>query len=173
MPLVTFKGKTPLIADDVFLAPDAWLTGDVTVGESSSIFFGVTARGDIQPIKIGNRTNLQEHVILHTSHGLPACQIGDDVTVGHRAIVHGATVQNRCIIGMGAVILDGAVVGEDSIIGAQALVAMNAVIPPRSLAVGVPARVVRELTDDDLVEIRRSAAHYVETGREYRKIIKV
>ena len=171
MPIIPFKGNHPDIHPTAFVAPDAWITGDVHVGEHASILFGAALRGDIQGIRIGARTNLQEQVIVHTSHGLPDAVVGEDVTVGHRAIVHGATIQDRCIIGMGSVILDGATIGEDCIIGAQSLVSMHKKIPPRSLVLGVPGRVIRELTDEELQEIKRSAAHYIEVCQTYRETL--
>lgn len=171
MPLIAYKGSEPTVHPSVFLAPTAYLTGKVFVEREVSIFFGVIARGDIQSIYVGEGTNLQEHVVLHTSHGLQDCVIGKNVTVGHRAILHGCTVKDSCIIGMGAVVLDGAEIGEHCIIGAQALVPMNVTIPPRSLVLGVPGRVVRELTDKELKEIQSSALHYKEVGSEYKRLL--
>lgn len=171
MSIVAFKGILPNIDPTVFIAPNAWVTGAVTIQEYASLFFGVVVRGDIQKISIGKYTNLQEHVVLHTSNGLQDCIVGDAVTVGHRAILHGCTVQNSCIIGMGAVVLDGAVIGEYSIVGAQALVPMNTVIPPRSLVVGVPAKVVRNITAREIDEIKSSAAHYKEVSQHYKSLL--
>ncbi len=168
MPVIPYNGKPPVIHESVFMAPDAWVTGDVTLGENCSLFFGAVARGDINPVIVGAGTNIQEKVTLHTSHGLGPCSIGCRVTVGHHAIVHGCTVEDECIIGMGAVLLDGAVIGKHSIIGAQALVPMNMRIPESSLVVGVPARVVRKITDDERVSIIKSAESYITTGQRYK-----
>lgn len=167
MPTVPFGDRTPRLDPSVFVAPTAWITGDVTVGAEASFFFGAVARGDILPVQVGARTNVQENALLHTSTGLTPCIVGADVTIGHGTIVHGCTVGNRCILGMNAVILDGATIGDDCIIGAQALVPMNMRIPPRSLVLGVPAKVVRTLTDAEVASILENAQHYVETSREY------
>lgn len=169
MAIIPFKDKSPNVGKELFLAPDAWLIGDVTIGDSVSIFFGVVLRGDINPIKVGSGSNIQEHATLHTSWGLGPCVVGSHVTVGHGAILHGCTVEDHCIIGMGSTILDNAVIGTNSLVGANALVTMNTVIPPRSLVVGSPAKVVRQLTDKELDEIRRSAKSYQEKGAWYQK----
>ncbi|MFM1847213.1 MAG: hypothetical protein RL417_687 [Pseudomonadota bacterium] len=168
MPTLPFGAHSPNIDPSVFVAPTAWLTGDVRIGAQSSIFFGVVARGDIYPIIIGSRTNVQEHAVLHTSTGIGPCILGDGVTIGHGAIVHGATVGDNCTIGMGSTVLDSAVIGENSIVGAQALVPMNLKVPPGSLVLGVPAKVVRPLTPAEIESIRVNAAHYVEVSAEYR-----
>lgn len=167
MPIIPFKDKKPKVTDSLFLAPDAWITGDVTVGENCTILFGAVLRGDIQPIRIGSGSNIQDHAMLHSSNGLQDCIVGEHVTVGHHAILHGCTVSSHCIIGMGSTILDGAVIGEYSIVGANSLVSMNKKFPPRSLILGSPAKVVRELTEADIELIKDSARHYVETGRTY------
>lgn len=167
MAIIPFKDRLPKIAQNVFIAPDSWITGDVTIGEDVSIFFGSVLRGDINKIVVGKGTNIQEHSMLHTSHGLGDCVVGEYVTVGHRAIVHGCTIGNHCIIGMGATILDGAEIGEFSIVGANSLVTMHKKFPPKSMIMGSPAKVVREITEADIKGIEESAKHYIETGREY------
>jgi carbonic anhydrase/acetyltransferase-like protein (isoleucine patch superfamily) len=168
MPLVSYNGVSPTIDPlDFFLAPDAWITGDVTIASKVTVLFGAVLRGDIQPISIGEGSNLQEHAVVHTSRGKDPCRVGKDVTIGHHAVLHGCTVHDRCIIGMGSTILDNAVISEDCIIGANSLVTMKTVIPPGSLAVGSPARVVRKLTPAELQEIRDSAAAYRKVGRAY------
>ena len=169
MPLVAYKEHLPQVKPGGWIAPDAWLTGQTFIDEDVSIFFGAVLRGDIQKIYIGAGTNLQEHVVVHTSRGLHDCVVGKDVTVGHCAVLHGCKVSDRCIIGMNATILDDAIVGEDCIIGAQTLVPMRMQIPPGSLAFGVPAKVIRSLTEKELKEIKDSAAHYRKVGREYRE----
>lgn len=170
--LISFKGKTPSPPASVWVAPTAYLTGDIEVGEDSSFFFGAVARGDINPIRIGYGTNIQDHAMLHTSNGLGPCTIGNEVTIGHRAIIHGATIMDRCIVGMGAVVLDGAIIEKNCIIGAQALVPMKMVVPEGSLVVGVPGKVVRKLSSDEIEDVRRSALHYVEVAKEYARELK-
>jgi carbonic anhydrase/acetyltransferase-like protein (isoleucine patch superfamily) len=168
MPTIPFKTDSPQVTPTAFVAPDAWVIGRVTVGEYSSIFFNAVIRGDIQPISIGAYTNVQEHALLHTSYGMSPVVIGDYVTVGHRAIIHGCSVGNCSLIGMGATILDDAVIGEQSIVGAHALITKGTIIPPRSLVMGTPGKVVRPLTDAEVAELRRSAEGYVELGKQYR-----
>ena len=169
MPVIPFRGTLPRIHPSVFIAPDAWVTGQVSIGEDCSVFFGTVLRGDINSIQIGSATNIQEKATLHTSRGLGPCIIGNRVSIGHHAIVHGCTVADECIIGMGAVLLDGVEVGKNCIIGAQALVPTNTKIPENSLVVGVPATVIRTITDKEREGILRSAASYVEVGREYER----
>ena len=173
MPILPFKSKSPVVGEGCFIAPDAWVIGDVEFGSNVSAFFGVVVRGDINPIRVGQGTNLQEQVVLHTSTGLTNCIVGKNVTVGHRAILHGCTVEDSCIIGMGATILDGAVIGRLSIVGAQTLVPMNAIIPERSLVLGVPGRVVRNLSDAEVRNIEDSATQYQTLGSEYRKQLPI
>jgi carbonic anhydrase/acetyltransferase-like protein (isoleucine patch superfamily) len=144
--------------------------GDCVIGSESVVLFGAVVRGDLLPIRIGCRTNIQDGAVIHTSTGLTPTVIGDGVTVGHRAVVHGCTVENDALIGMGAIVLDGAVVGAESIVGANALVTKGTKIPPRSLVLGSPARIIRVLTDAEVNENRISAAHYVQKGIEYRAL---
>ena len=169
MPAISFKENLPRTASGLFLAPDAWLIGNVEVAANVSIFFGAVLRGDIEKITIGENSNIQEHSVFHTSEGKP-CSIGRNVTVGHRALLHGCTVKDDCLIGMGSTILDGAVIEPECIIGANSLVSMNTIIPKGSLAYGSPARVVRTLKPGELEYIKGSAQHYVEKGREYIQI---
>jgi carbonic anhydrase/acetyltransferase-like protein (isoleucine patch superfamily) len=142
------------------------VAGDVVIGEDSGIWFHAVVRGDIEPIRIGMRGNIQDLCVVHVRHGRPV-HLGDDVTVGHRAILHGCTVESRVLIGMGAIVLDGAVIGEESIVGAGSLIPPGAVIPPRSLVLGSPARVKRPLTDADVQSIVDSARRYVGYARQY------
>ncbi|HSY20894.1 MAG TPA: gamma carbonic anhydrase family protein [Polyangiaceae bacterium] len=151
----------PLLASSVFVAESAAVIGDVHVGDDSSIWFGAVVRGDYFPIRIGARTNVQDNAVLHITSGRAATTVGDDVTVGHGAILHGCTVGSSCLVGMASVILDGAVVGEQSFIAAGSLVAPGTVIPPRSFALGRPAKVLRSVRDDELVLIQTSAHNYV------------
>jgi carbonic anhydrase/acetyltransferase-like protein (isoleucine patch superfamily) len=171
MAIIPYLDKIPSTGKDLFLAPDAWLIGDVSVGDNVSIFFGAVLRGDINPIKIGTGSNIQEQAVLHTSWGLGPCVVGENVTVGHGAILHGCTIEDHCIIGMGSTILDNAVIGHDSLVGANSLVTMNTVIPPNSLVLGSPAKVVRQLTEKELKEIRRSAKAYQEKGIYYKNAL--
>lgn len=165
--IIPYKSATPRIGQNVFVAPNAWITGDTELGDEVSIFFGAVLRGDILPIKVGRRSNLQEHVIVHTSNGRVPTIIGEEVTVGHGAILHGCTVGNRVLVGMGSIILDEAVIGEECVIGAQTLITEHKVIPPRSLVIGSPGRVVRALTDDEVKFLSVSAARYVTVGATY------
>ena len=150
-----------------FVAYNAVVVGDVHVAAEASIWFGVVIRGDVEQIRIGARTNIQDNSVIHADAGFP-CRIGAGVTVGHRAIVHGAQVGDHVLVGMGATVMNGAVIGENSIIGANSLVTEGKVIPPRSLALGSPAKVVRELTEDEIAGIRLSATHYVLNGQAYK-----
>lgn len=151
------------------MAETAVLAGDVTVGEGSSIWFGAVLRGDVNSITVGARTSIQENAVLHCDADAP-CIVGDDVTIGHQATVHGCTVGNGAVIGIGARILSHATVGVGAVIGAGAVVKEGAEIPPNTIAVGIPARPIRELTDADRDRFRRNAAHYVELGEEYRRL---
>jgi carbonic anhydrase/acetyltransferase-like protein (isoleucine patch superfamily) len=160
--------RPELIDSSVFIAPGAHVMGDVTIGAESSVWFNAVLRGDTDSIRVGRRTNLQDGSVLHADLGVP-CTIGDGVTVGHQAIVHGATVENNVIIGMGAIILNGARIGENSVIAAGALVTEGAVIPPNSLAMGMPAKVKRTLSLEEIERIRQSADHYVENAKRYMK----
>ena len=168
MPVIPFKEKTPVVSASAFIAPNAWVIGDTSIGENVSIFFHAVLRGDIQSIKVGRGTNLQEHALVHTSHGMSPALIGEDVTVGHRAIVHGCSIGDRCLIGMGATVLDNAEVGEECIIGAHALVPKGMKIPPRSLVIGTPAKVTRALTTDEINNLTASAQGYQRLGETYR-----
>lgn len=163
-----FFSKTPQLADDCWIADNAHVSGDVEIGSQSSIWFGASMRGDTDKIRIGNQTNIQDLCCLHGDPGFP-CIIGDRVTVGHAAIVHGATVQSDCLIGIGAIILNGATISSGSIVAAGALVPEGKLIPPNSLVMGMPAKVIRETTDQDREKITRGTEHYVALSREYMK----
>ena len=169
MPAIPYKEWSPQIDPSVWIAPTAYVTGKVFIGANSSVFFNVSIRGDIQNIKIGVGTNIQDGSVIHTSIGLHDCVIGDEVTVGHGAILHGCTINNACIIGMGSVILDDAVVGEECIIGAHSLVPMRMQVPPRSMVYGSPAKVIRPLTEAELKEVHDSARRYQKTSAEYKQ----
>lgn len=150
----------------VFIAPGAVVVGDVTLDQGASVWFNATLRGDVESISVGARSNIQEGCILHADPGFP-CEIGAGVTVGHGAVVHGAHVGDNCIIGIRAVLLNGSVVGENSIVGACALLTEGKAYPPNSLILGMPARVVRELTPEEVAANRSSAARYVERAAAF------
>jgi carbonic anhydrase/acetyltransferase-like protein (isoleucine patch superfamily) len=152
---------------NVFIAPGAVVVGDVTLGESSSVWFNAVVRGDTDAIRIGARTNVQDGAILHADAGLP-CVLGEDVTVGHAAVVHGAIVGDRVMIGIKSVVLNGVRIGEESIIAAGAVVTEGTEIPPGSLVMGVPAKVRGQVTDDHRARIRHAAQHYVENAQKFR-----
>ncbi len=158
--------KTPVIGRDVFIAAGAVVVGDVTLGDCSSVWYGAVLRGDINRIVVGHHTNIQDNAVFHLTGELP-CVVGNYVTVGHAAIVHACTVGNEVLIGMGAVVLDGAIIGEQSIIGAKALVTQGTQIPPGSLVLGVPARVVRQLTAEERTKFKLWAEEYVQMAGYY------
>jgi carbonic anhydrase/acetyltransferase-like protein (isoleucine patch superfamily) len=156
-----------LIDDSVFIAPGAVVLGDVRIGAQSSVWYNAVLRGDVDTIGIGPRTNVQDGAVLHADAGSP-CLIGAGVTIGHGAVVHGALIEDDVLIGIGAIVLNGAQIGHDCIIGAGTLVTGRSVIPPRSMVLGVPGRVVRSLTDEEMQSIRTAAEHYVEYGAKYK-----
>lgn len=158
--------RTPTLGAGIFLAPGAIVIGDVVVGAQSSIWFGSVIRADIHRIIIGTQSNIQDGSILHVSDAFP-CILGDRVTVGHRAVIHACTVEDEVLVGMGAIILDGAVIGARSTIAAGALVTKNTRIPPGSLVMGSPARVIRPLSEEEQQANARLALKYVEVSRRY------
>ncbi len=164
----TFLGRTPRFDDSNYIAPTAAVIGDVSLGEGASIWFGASLRGDVHWIEIGARSNVQDCAVVHVSRGTHPCKVGEGTTIGHSAVVHGCSVGDECLIGMGAIVLDGAVIGDGSIVGANALVTMNTIVPARSLVLGSPARVVRELSDEEVERNRANAAHYVRMSRMYQ-----
>lgn len=168
MPILEVFGLRPQIGADVFLAPTATLIGDVVLGDEASVWFNSVVRGDVFPIRIGARTNIQDGTVIHVTGGKASTTIGSDVTVGHMALLHGCTVGNRCLIGMGSTLLDGATVGDDCIVAAGSLLPPGAEVPPRSLVLGRPARRVRDLGDDDLAFIAEASRLYCEYARAYR-----
>ena len=164
--ILTYGGHTPRVAGSAFTANSADLIGDVEVGENSSVWFQSVLRGDIEPIRVGANSNIQDGTVVHTMIGAPAT-VGDWVTVGHRAVLHGCTIENHCLIGMGAIMLNNVRVGEGSIVAAGALVLENTVIPPRSLYLGVPARFQRQLAESDRRFIDMHATHYLQYKENY------
>jgi carbonic anhydrase/acetyltransferase-like protein (isoleucine patch superfamily) len=163
-----FRGKFPIIPDSCYISESVDLIGDVTLGENVSLWFGTVVRGDMHHITIGNRSNIQDNSVIHVTTDISPTRIGDEVTVGHNAIIHGATIEDRCLIGMGSIIMDDVVVGEGSIVGAGAVVPPNMIIPPRSLVVGLPAKIVRQTTDEELKMIIERAQHYIDFSQEYK-----
>jgi carbonic anhydrase/acetyltransferase-like protein (isoleucine patch superfamily) len=168
MSLFELSGVRPVVGRDVFVAETATVIGDVHLGDEAGIWFGAVLRGDYFPIRVGARTNIQDNAVVHITAGIAGATIGDDVTVGHSAIIHGCTVGNLCLIGMGSIVLDGANVGDESFVAAGSLVTPNTIIPPRSFVMGRPAKVVRPVRDEDLAWIRASAAAYVVHARDFR-----
>ena len=166
MPLIPYKGRSPIIAQNCFVAPTAVLIGDVTLHEGASVWFGCVLRGDVSPIVVGARSNIQDNTVIHGDDSSPTI-IGEDVTVGHSAIIHAATVADRVLVGMGSVLLSRCRIGSDTIIGARALVTEEMEIASGSLAIGMPARVKRPLTGEELAHIMASSAHYQEFARHY------
>ncbi len=168
-PLYTLDGSAVVLRGaGHFVAPGAMLIGRVTLGDRVSVWFGAIARGDNEPIVVGASSNLQEGVVLHVDPGFPLI-IGEGVTVGHQAMLHGCTIGDGSISGIKAFVMNGAVVGRECLIGANALVAEGKTIPDRSLVLGSPGKVVRTLTDDDVAKLRRAAEVYVAKGAQYRK----
>lgn len=168
--LIPFKDKKPNVHDTVFLAPGSYVIGDVQVGKETSIWFNAVLRGDEDAIIIGDRCSIQDNATIHLFEGSPVV-VEDEVTVGHNVILHGCTIKKRCIIGMGSTILDGAVIGEECIIGANTLIPSNKIIPPRSLVLGSPGKVVRELTKKDFELIQLSIDTYVEKNYIYNDLL--
>lgn len=165
--ILAYKGQWPKIHETAFVAPSADIIGDVEIGGHSTIWFQVVIRGDVNLIRIGNRTNVQDHSLLHVTRKKSPLHIGNEVTIGHRATLHGCTVGDRVLIGMGAIILDDAQIGEESMIGAGTLVTKKMVVPPRSLVLGSPGKVVRSLTETEIAFLKQSADNHVADGIEY------
>ena len=165
--ILAFGDRRPQIDPSAYVCDAAVVVGDVRLGPQSSLWFHTVVRGDIHDIRIGARSNVQDNATIHVVGGRFATVVGDGVTVGHNAILHGCTVEDGALIGMGAIVLDGAVIGTESLVGAGALVTPGTVVPPRSLVLGNPARRVREISDADLVRLRTAAENYVDLARRY------
>ena len=167
-PYITpFLGVAPRIPGSVFVAPTAVVVGDVVFGEEASVWYGAVVRGDVGPIRIGARTNIQDGCMLHVTGGGAPLTVGVEVTVGHHAILHGATVEDRCLIGMGAVLLDGCVIGQGSLVAAGSVVLEGTRVPPGSFLAGVPAKIRGPIPDDARARLVPSADGYVRLAREH------
>ncbi len=165
--LRSYKGTTPTVDATAFVDSSAQVIGDVHIGAESSVWMNVVLRGDVHTIRIGARSNIQDLTMVHVMRDTHPTTIGDEVTVGHSAVLHGCTIESRCLIGMGAMLLNGAHIGADSIVAAGSLVTEGMHIPPRSLVMGRPAKVKRALTDDEVAEIRWYADNYVGYRLDY------
>ncbi|ESY92026.1 MULTISPECIES: gamma carbonic anhydrase family protein [unclassified Mesorhizobium] len=173
MPLYAIDGTEPSFADadSNWIAPDATLIGDIRIGRNAGFWFGVVIRGDNEPIVIGAETNVQEHTVMHTDPGFPLT-VGEGCTIGHRAMLHGCTIGDNSLIGMGAIVLNGARIGKNSLVGAGALVTEGKEFPDNSLIVGSPAKAIRVLNDVAVERLRASAAHYVANGKRFKAGLK-
>ncbi len=172
--ILEYKGIKPEIQKDVFIAQSADIIGDVKIGENSSVWFGTVIRGDVNSIHIGKNTSIQDLSMIHVTHYTKedksdgySTYIGDNVTIGHKVMLHGCVVGNACLIGMSTTILDGAIIGQESLVGAGSLVTQNKIFPPRSLIMGSPAKVIRELSDKEVESLYLSAQNYVNFKDSY------
>lgn len=166
--ILPYKGQLPRIHPSAWIAPGATVVGDVEIGEDSSLWFGAVVRGDVFHIRIGRGTNIQDNSVVHVTTDKHPTILGDGVIVGHSVTLHGCTVHDRALIGIGAILMDQVVIGEESMIGAGSLVTPGTQIPPRVLAVGSPCRVKRPLTEQEIAFLHWSAPHYVKVAAEYR-----
>lgn len=166
--IMDFKGKSPKIPETAFIAESADIIGDVEIGDFSSVWFNAVLRGDRNKIKIGKRTSIQDNVVIHVNH-VNSVQIGDDVSIGHGAIIHGCKIGSNVIIGMNSTVLNGSEIGENSIIGANALVPEGRKFPGNSLIIGVPGKVKREIDITEIEAVIKNAAEYAELSKEYIK----
>ena len=173
MPLYTIDGIAPVFEDEAsnWIAPDATVIGQVRIGSDVGIWFGAAIRGDNEPITIGARTNVQEHVVMHTDPGFPLT-VGEGCTIGHRALLHGCTVGENSLIGMGAIVLNGARIGSNCLVGAGALVTEGKVFEDNTLIMGVPAKPVRKLDATAVARLKGSSEHYVENARRFRSSLR-
>lgn len=167
--IVAIGGKKPQIDPEAFVAPTASVIGDVSLGSGASVWYGAVIRGDVERITVGAQANVQDNVTLHADPGFPV-SVGERVSVGHNAVVHGATVEDDCLIGMGATVLNGAVIGAGSLVAAQALVPQGMVVPPGSLVAGVPAKVRRELTEEERQGVTLNGTVYAELAKAHKDV---
>jgi carbonic anhydrase/acetyltransferase-like protein (isoleucine patch superfamily) len=173
MPIYSYKGTTPSLGRDVFVAPNATIIGDVVIGDHSSVWFGAVIRGDVAPIRIGARSNIQDNAVVHVTGGKASTTIGDDVTVGHLALIHGCTIGSRCLVGMGSIVLDNAHVADDCFIAAGALVPPRLCIPAHSMVMGRPAKIVRPLKDAEVAQIAEASGLYMQYARDFMTDVKL
>lgn len=164
----TFQNVKPKIRDSAFIADDANVIGDVEIGEEASVWFGSIIRGDVNYIRIGDRTNIQDACVIHVSSKDHPTVLEHEITVGHRVTLHGCYVEAGCLVGIGSIVLDGARIGRNSLIAAGSIITPGTVIPPESLVMGAPAKVKRQLTTDEFENLSRSWRNYVELSRRYR-----
>lgn len=173
MAVYALGALVPTIGVDVFIAPDAAVIGDVTLGDGVSIWFNAVLRGDCYPIRVGARTNIQDGSVVHVTGGKAETVLGADITVGHKATIHGCVVEDAVLVGMGSIILDGAVIGAESIVAAGSLVPPGMIVPPRSLLMGRPAKVVRKVEDADLSWTREAARLYLGYSADFRNGLRL
>ena len=164
--IYSLEGRTPRTVGETFVAPTAVVIGDVAIEHESSVWWGAVLRGDYDRISIGRRSNVQDNAVVHMDEGFPVT-LGDSVTIGHKAVLHGCTVGNNSLVGINAVVMNGAVIGDDCLVGSNALITEGKEIPPRSLVLGSPGKVVRELSDEEVAEITDFADRYVRNFRRY------
>ncbi|KIH77451.1 Carbonic anhydrase or acetyltransferase, isoleucine patch superfamily [Geoalkalibacter ferrihydriticus] len=170
--LIPFFESTPHLEGEVFIDDSARIIGDVRIGHQSSVWFNVVVRGDVNHIRIGERTNIQDGSVVHVSHKTHPTFLGNDVTVGHNVTLHGCTIGDRCLIGIGAIVLDGAVIGDDCLVAAGSLIAPGTQIPPGHLVLGSPARVKRALSDEERAHLKTSAENYVGYMQQYFSLLR-
>lgn len=167
--VIEYRGIRPKLHESVFVADGARVIGDVEIGKDSSVWFNTVIRGDVHSIKIGERTNIQDNCVLHVTHNKYALRIGSNVTIGHNAVLHGCTIGDWCLVGMGAIILDNALVNSRSLVAAGSLVPENFEVPGGTLVAGVPAKIKRALTTEEEAFLERSALNYVDYVKTYRE----
>ena len=168
--IIPIHGRVPVIAASAFIAPGTTIIGDVTIGEDASIWYNCVVRGDVERITVGARSNIQDGSVVHADPGAPTL-IGDDVLIGHMAMVHGCTIADRGFVGLGAIVMNGCVIGSDAMLAAGAMLTPGKVIAPRELWSGRPATKMRDLTDTAIAGMRAGVAHYVENGRAHAAAI--
>ncbi len=166
--LHSYQGKSPLLDPSVFTVNSSEIIGDVIIGKQSSIWFNVVIRGDVNHIRIGDRTNVQDGTVIHVDHARYPTHIGNEVTIGHNVTLHGCTIGNRCLIGMGAVVMDNVTIEDDAMVAAGALVSPGTVIPAGTLFMGSPAKLKRNLSQNELDHLKQSALNYIEYADNYR-----
>lgn len=167
--ILRYRDKTPDIDETAFIAGGASVIGDVVIGKDASIWFGCVLRGDVNYIRVGARTNVQDLTVIHVNHGAQPTIVEEDVTVGHRVLLHGCRVKSGALIGMGAILLDDVVVEERAFVAAGSVVSPGTIVPSGKLARGIPARVVRDLTEEELKGLEEAASHYCEIKDDYRR----